>query len=299
MKGYQRRNVFFPWFHTLPSAYLCVPYVCVRVSKWLLWSENYPFILTNLSLCFLCVFIALSSANSVLQNWRPHMMRPTGSHSSYHALRGQTIELECIVQGLWVSVCAHVCTCVHYSPRQSEHLSMPIWISLSCLSSISLLPALFSFRYLSIAVSWQLCCLLPSDSYVFLSFLPVCLFLSLRLTFKPHSVSACPLPLLPLSINIPPVSATFVLPSSVQLPRWRGWERTVKCLSPGPLKKCSTAACASLIFLRATGASTSVLLRTHKGTSNTLTLWLWKVCITPTPSHILSMLMQGSLIVKK
>ncbi|CDQ93687.1 unnamed protein product [Oncorhynchus mykiss] len=28
------------------------------------------------------------------------MMRPSGSHSTYHALRGQSLELECIVQGL-------------------------------------------------------------------------------------------------------------------------------------------------------------------------------------------------------
>ncbi|PWA30907.1 hypothetical protein CCH79_00010759 [Gambusia affinis] len=39
-------------------------------------------------------------ANSVLRNRRPHMMRPTEGESTYQALRGQTIELECIVQGL-------------------------------------------------------------------------------------------------------------------------------------------------------------------------------------------------------
>lgn len=56
-----------------------------------------------------CIPSSLSSANSVLRKRRPHMMRPTGSHSAYHALRGQTVELECIVQGLWVFVCACVC----------------------------------------------------------------------------------------------------------------------------------------------------------------------------------------------
>ncbi|CAG07439.1 unnamed protein product, partial [Tetraodon nigroviridis] len=30
----------------------------------------------------------------------PQMMKPIGGHSTYHALRGQTLELECIVQGL-------------------------------------------------------------------------------------------------------------------------------------------------------------------------------------------------------
>lgn len=52
--------------------------------------------------------VSASAANSVLRNRRPHMMRPTGSHSTYHFLRGQTVELECIVQGLWVSLSAHI-----------------------------------------------------------------------------------------------------------------------------------------------------------------------------------------------
>ncbi|KAF7662334.1 hypothetical protein LDENG_00239680 [Lucifuga dentata] len=46
------------------------------------------------------ITLAVNPSNSVLRNRRPHMMRPTGSHSTYHALRGQTLELECIVQGL-------------------------------------------------------------------------------------------------------------------------------------------------------------------------------------------------------
>lgn len=50
---------------------------------------------------------SLPVANS-LRNRRPQMMRPTGSHSSYLVLRGQTFELECIVQGLWVCVCVRI-----------------------------------------------------------------------------------------------------------------------------------------------------------------------------------------------
>ncbi|KAM7404693.1 hypothetical protein PAMP_012017 [Pampus punctatissimus] len=42
----------------------------------------------------------VNPSNSLPRNRRPQMMRPTGSYSSYHALRGQTLELECIVQGL-------------------------------------------------------------------------------------------------------------------------------------------------------------------------------------------------------
>uniref|UniRef100_A0AAX7UA66 Neural cell adhesion molecule L1 n=1 Tax=Astatotilapia calliptera TaxID=8154 RepID=A0AAX7UA66_ASTCA len=40
--------------------------------------------------------LKVTQSNSVLRNRRPQMMRPTGHHSTYHALRGQTLDLECI-----------------------------------------------------------------------------------------------------------------------------------------------------------------------------------------------------------
>ncbi|KAK2825500.1 hypothetical protein Q7C36_019427 [Tachysurus vachellii] len=40
------------------------------------------------------------TSSNLLRNRRPQMMRPTGTHSSYLVLKGQTLELECIVQGL-------------------------------------------------------------------------------------------------------------------------------------------------------------------------------------------------------
>ncbi|XP_035499848.2 neural cell adhesion molecule L1.2 isoform X3 [Scophthalmus maximus] len=46
------------------------------------------------------ITLTVTASNSVVRNKRPQMMRPAGSHSTYHALRGQTVELECIVQGL-------------------------------------------------------------------------------------------------------------------------------------------------------------------------------------------------------
>ncbi|XP_067384455.1 neural cell adhesion molecule L1.2 isoform X2 [Channa argus] len=46
------------------------------------------------------ITLTVTPSNSVVRNKRPQMMRPTGSHSTYHTLRGQTVELECIVQGL-------------------------------------------------------------------------------------------------------------------------------------------------------------------------------------------------------
>ncbi|XP_073731454.1 neural cell adhesion molecule L1.2 isoform X1 [Misgurnus anguillicaudatus] len=44
--------------------------------------------------------LTVAPSNSVVRNRRPQMMRPTGSHSSYLVLTNQTLELECIVQGL-------------------------------------------------------------------------------------------------------------------------------------------------------------------------------------------------------
>ncbi|KAM9856330.1 neural cell adhesion molecule L1.2 [Aulostomus maculatus] len=44
--------------------------------------------------------LTVNPSNSVLRNRRPQMMRPNGSHSSYIVLKGQTVELECIAQGL-------------------------------------------------------------------------------------------------------------------------------------------------------------------------------------------------------
>lgn len=89
--------------------------VCVCMCVWesLLCQQDGDLKITHtygwiLSPC-LCVSTSLSAANSVVRNKRPQMMRPTGVHTTYHALRGQTLELECIVQGLWVSVCVYVC----------------------------------------------------------------------------------------------------------------------------------------------------------------------------------------------
>uniref|UniRef100_A0A3Q3DDT5 Neural cell adhesion molecule L1 n=1 Tax=Hippocampus comes TaxID=109280 RepID=A0A3Q3DDT5_HIPCM len=69
---------------------------------------NVQYLATRTILAKEPVTLTVNPTNSVLRNRRPHMMRPTGSHSTYDALRGQTIELECIVQGyptpkvLWV-----------------------------------------------------------------------------------------------------------------------------------------------------------------------------------------------------
>ncbi|XP_036448228.1 neural cell adhesion molecule L1.2 isoform X2 [Colossoma macropomum] len=46
------------------------------------------------------IILNVIASNSVVRNRRPQMMRPTGTHSSYLVLRGQSLDLECIVQGL-------------------------------------------------------------------------------------------------------------------------------------------------------------------------------------------------------
>ncbi|XP_062420529.1 neural cell adhesion molecule L1.2 isoform X2 [Pungitius pungitius] len=61
---------------------------------------NVQYLTTRTILAKEPITLTVTPSNSLLRNRRPHMMRPTGSHSTYHFLRGQTVELECIVQGL-------------------------------------------------------------------------------------------------------------------------------------------------------------------------------------------------------
>ncbi|XP_040009421.1 neural cell adhesion molecule L1.2 [Xiphias gladius] len=61
---------------------------------------NVQYLATRTILAKEPITLTVTPSNSVVRNKRPQMMRPTGSHSTYHALRGQTVELECIVQGL-------------------------------------------------------------------------------------------------------------------------------------------------------------------------------------------------------
>uniref|UniRef100_A0A7N8WPA6 L1 cell adhesion molecule, paralog a n=1 Tax=Mastacembelus armatus TaxID=205130 RepID=A0A7N8WPA6_9TELE len=61
---------------------------------------NVQYLATRTILAKEPITLTVTPSNSVVRNKRPQMMRPTGSHSTYHALKGQTLELECIVQGL-------------------------------------------------------------------------------------------------------------------------------------------------------------------------------------------------------
>lgn len=61
---------------------------------------NVQYLATRTILAKEPITLTVTRSNSVLRNRRPQMMRPTGRHSVYYALRGQTVELECIVQGL-------------------------------------------------------------------------------------------------------------------------------------------------------------------------------------------------------
>ncbi|MED6256667.1 Neural cell adhesion molecule L1 [Ataeniobius toweri] len=61
---------------------------------------NVQYLATRTILAKEPITLKVNPSNSVLRNRRPHMMRPAEGESTYHALRGQTVELECIVQGL-------------------------------------------------------------------------------------------------------------------------------------------------------------------------------------------------------
>lgn len=61
---------------------------------------NVQYLATRTILAKEPITLKVVPSNSILRNRRPQMMRPAGKHSTYHALRGQTLELECIVQGL-------------------------------------------------------------------------------------------------------------------------------------------------------------------------------------------------------
>lgn len=104
--------------------------------------------------------LSLSPANAVVRNKRPQMMKPTGSHSTYHALRGQTVELECIVQGLWVSVCVYVFVsmcmyCHHLKPCLPLHLiQRPLLPLLPLLMLLSSSPLLISLPALLFALNF-------------------------------------------------------------------------------------------------------------------------------------------------
>ncbi|XP_029011414.1 neural cell adhesion molecule L1.2 isoform X2 [Betta splendens] len=61
---------------------------------------NVQYLATRTILAKEPITLTVTPSNSVVRKRRPVMMRPTGGQSTYHALRGQTVELECIVQGL-------------------------------------------------------------------------------------------------------------------------------------------------------------------------------------------------------
>lgn len=61
---------------------------------------NVQYLETRTILAKEAITLTVTPTDSVVQSKRPQMMRPTGTYSTYHALRGQTLELECIVQGL-------------------------------------------------------------------------------------------------------------------------------------------------------------------------------------------------------
>lgn len=77
----------FSWWNLLLSIHwLC--FYTLKINKTYMWDS------------FGCS--SIFTANSVVKNRRPQLQKPAGSHSSYLVLRGQTLTLECIPEGLWV-----------------------------------------------------------------------------------------------------------------------------------------------------------------------------------------------------
>ncbi|XP_055079259.1 neural cell adhesion molecule L1.2 isoform X1 [Periophthalmus magnuspinnatus] len=60
---------------------------------------NVQYLATRTILAKEPITLTVTPSNAVVRRRRPHMMRPTGTHSSYLALRGQSLVLECLVQG--------------------------------------------------------------------------------------------------------------------------------------------------------------------------------------------------------
>lgn len=60
---------------------------------------NVQYLATRTILAKEPITLTVTPSNSVVRSRRPQMMRPTGTHSSYLALRGQSLVLECLVQG--------------------------------------------------------------------------------------------------------------------------------------------------------------------------------------------------------
>uniref|UniRef100_A0A8C6SYM9 Neural cell adhesion molecule L1 n=1 Tax=Neogobius melanostomus TaxID=47308 RepID=A0A8C6SYM9_9GOBI len=56
---------------------------------------NVQYLATRTILAKEPITLTVTSTNQVVRSRRPHMMRPTGTHSSYLALRGQSLVLEC------------------------------------------------------------------------------------------------------------------------------------------------------------------------------------------------------------
>ncbi|CAL9703005.1 unnamed protein product [Knipowitschia caucasica] len=60
---------------------------------------NVQYLATRTILAKEPITLTVTPSNAVVRSRRPHMMRPTGAHSSYLALRGESLVLECLVQG--------------------------------------------------------------------------------------------------------------------------------------------------------------------------------------------------------
>uniref|UniRef100_A0A8C2AUK0 Neural cell adhesion molecule L1 n=1 Tax=Cyprinus carpio TaxID=7962 RepID=A0A8C2AUK0_CYPCA len=82
------------------------------------------------------IAISVTPSNSVVKNRRPQLQKPAGSHSSYLVLRGQTLTLECIPEGLPTPE-------VHWermdgplSPARAKKLNYDRWLQIENVSEV-------------------------------------------------------------------------------------------------------------------------------------------------------------------
>ncbi|XP_043092354.1 neural cell adhesion molecule L1.1 isoform X2 [Puntigrus tetrazona] len=82
------------------------------------------------------ISISVTPSNSVVKNRRPQLQKPAGSHSSYLVLRGQTLTLECIPEGLPTPEVQWERMDSPLSPARAQTLNYGRWLQIQSVSEM-------------------------------------------------------------------------------------------------------------------------------------------------------------------